>query len=63
MKYFFDKSIIGSGDYYFVLFLINRNPLSNDYTKEYIKDVDEYRKNLLIFRISSNINTALLSWK
>ena len=52
MKYFYDKSIIGSGDYYFVLFLVNRNPLSNDYTKEYIKDVDEYRKNLLNFRIA-----------
>ena len=52
MKYFFDKSIIGSGDYYFLLFLINRNPLSNDYTKEYIKDMDEYRKNLLNFRIT-----------
>ena len=32
--------------------MINRNPLSNDYTKEYIKDVDEYRKNLLNFRIT-----------
>jgi len=32
--------------------LINRNPLSNDYTKEYIKDVDDYRKNLLNFRIT-----------
>ena len=26
--------------------------MSNDYTKEYIKDVDEYRKNLLNFRIT-----------
>ena len=52
IQYFYDKSIIGSGDYYFVLFLINGNPLSNDYTKEYIKDVEEYRKNLLNFRIT-----------
>ena len=26
--------------------------MSNDYTNEYIKDVDEYRKNLLNFRIT-----------
>ena len=26
--------------------------MSNDYTKEYIKDVNEYRKNLLNFRIT-----------
>ena len=26
--------------------------MSNDYTKEYTKDVDEYRKNLLNFRIT-----------
>ena len=26
--------------------------MSNDYTKEYIKAVDEYRKNLLNFRIT-----------
>ena len=32
--------------------MISIDPWSNDYTKEYIKDVDEYRKNLLDFRIT-----------
>jgi len=54
IKYFYDKSINGSGDYFFVLFLINKNPLlqHKGYTKEYIKDVDNYRKNLINFRIT-----------
>ena len=36
----------------FHAFLINKNPLSNEYTKEYIKDVNDYRKKLLNFRIT-----------